>query len=151
MDKMKNILFGSDEGDEDEDYGDSRSYDDEKETTKPKKRRFGKSSSDNEEDDMAVEIVNIKVTSWEDTRVIADNLLSHKPVILNIEGVDVALALRIIDYTCGVSYAIDGELKKISQYIFLIAPANVSTSGVGPGPDDFDDLSNSDILSRPGI
>ena len=147
---MKNILFGSDEGDDEEDYVDSKSYDDEKEA-RPKKRRFGRSGSDNEEDDMAVEIVNVKVTSWEDTRVIADNLLAHKPVILNIEGVDVALAQRIIDYTCGVSYAIDGELKKISQYIFLIAPSNVSTSGVGPGPDDFDELSNSDILNRPGI
>lgn len=51
------------------------------------------------------------------------------PVILNMEGMDLGLAQRIIDFTSGCCYAIDGNLQKISNYIFIITPASVDISG----------------------
>ncbi len=49
--------------------------------------------------------------------------------MLNLEGLDVAIAQRIIDFSSGSTYAINGNLQKISNYIFIITPASVDISG----------------------
>ena len=76
-----------------------------------------------------VEVCVIKPSSMEDTREIADTLLDNSTVILNLEGIDVELAQRIIDFTSGSCFAISGNLQKISHYIFIITPAIVDISG----------------------
>ena len=53
----------------------------------------------------------------------------NRPVILNVEGLDVDIAQRIIDFSSGSCFAISGNLQKISNYIFIITPANVEISG----------------------
>lgn len=71
----------------------------------------------------------IKPTTMEDTRDIAETLLDRSTVILNLEGIDVELAQRIIDFSSGSCYALGGSLQKISSYIFILTPANVEISG----------------------
>ncbi len=39
------------------------------------------------------------------------------------------IAQRIIDFSSGSCFAINGNLQKISNYIFIITPANVEISG----------------------
>lgn len=82
--------------------------------------------------DMAVCV--IKPKSMEDAREITETLLANCTVVLNMEGLDMDLAQRIIDFTSGSCYAINGNLQKISNYIFIITPADVDVSG------DFQDL-----------
>jgi len=65
----------------------------------------------------------------EDAREIADTLLDSCTVVLNLEGLDVELAQRIIDFTCGACYSLQGSLQKISNYIFILTPADVDISG----------------------
>ena len=79
-----------------------------------------------------MEVCVIKPTSMEDTREITDTLRSNRTVVLNMEGVDVSLAQRIIDYASGTCYAISGNLQKISSYIFIITPPSVEISGDFP-------------------
>ena len=76
-----------------------------------------------------MEVCVIKPTSVEDAREITETLLQNKTVILNLEGLDVEIAQRIIDFTSGSCYAIHGNLQKISHYIFIITPASVDISG----------------------
>ena len=76
----------------------------------------------------------IKPTSVEDAREITETLLSNRAVVLNLEGLDMELAQRIIDFTSGSTFAIDGNLQKISNYIFIITPPSVDISG------DFQDI-----------
>ncbi len=76
-----------------------------------------------------MEVCVIKPTSIEDSREVIDTLLDGKPVILNTEGIDVNLAQRIIDMTCGGCMALDGKIQKVSGYIFIITPDNVDISG----------------------
>ncbi len=76
-----------------------------------------------------MEVCVIKPTSVEDAREITDTLLSNRTVVLNLEGLDVDVAQRIIDFTSGSTYAIKGNLQKISHYIFIITPASVDISG----------------------
>lgn len=77
----------------------------------------------------ALEVCVIKPASFEDAREITETLLMNRPVILNVEGLDVEIAQRIIDFASGSCFAISGNLQKISNYIFIITPANVEISG----------------------
>ena len=76
-----------------------------------------------------MEVCVIKPTSIEDAREITETLLANRTVVLNLEGLDVDIAQRIIDFTSGSCFAISGNLQKISQYIFIITPASVDISG----------------------
>jgi cell division inhibitor SepF len=76
-----------------------------------------------------MEVCVIKPSSMEDTRDIADTLIEKCTVVLNLEGIDVDVAQRIIDFSSGACYSIGGSLQKISSYIFILTPANVEISG----------------------
>lgn len=76
-----------------------------------------------------MEVCVIRPSSIEDGREITETLLANRTVVLNLEGLDVAIAQRIIDFASGSTYAINGNLQKISNYIFIITPASVDISG----------------------
>jgi len=76
-----------------------------------------------------MEVCVIRPTSIDDGREITDTLLDGRTVVLNVEGLPVDVAQRIIDFTSGSCYAISGNLQKISNYIFIITPSNVDISG----------------------
>ncbi|MDE6701460.1 MAG: cell division protein SepF [Acetatifactor sp.] len=81
-----------------------------------------------------MEVCVIKPSTVEDAREITETLLANRTVVLNLEGLDVDIAQRIIDFTSGSCFAISGNLQKISHYIFIITPASVDISG------DFQDI-----------
>lgn len=76
-----------------------------------------------------MEVCVIKPSSMEDTRDIADTLIDRCTVVLNLEGIDVDVAQRIIDFSSGACYSIGGSLQKVSSYIFILTPANVEITG----------------------
>ena len=143
-------LFGSMRYDDDydDDYDD---YDDDYEEPKRPSKRGGVKSATMDDDDFddqpkrsarpapkngrnkvmsnGMEVCVIKPTSVEDAREITDTLLDNRTVLLNMEGLELDLAQRIIDFTSGSTYAIDGNLQKISHYIFILTPKNVDVSG----------------------
>jgi FtsZ-interacting cell division protein YlmF len=78
----------------------------------------------------------IKVVRPEDFREvnqIADHLLNHRTVVLNIEMLNRENARRIIDFLSGVAYSISGNLRKVSNNTFVVTPENVDiTSEMKP-------------------
>lgn len=88
-----------------------------------------------------MEVCVIKPNNVEDGREIAETLLSGRAVVLNLEGLDVELAQRIIDFTSGACFSIHGNLQKISNYIFIITPKFIDISG------DFQELLSSGDFS----
>lgn len=76
-----------------------------------------------------MELRVIKPSSFDDARDITDTLLSGRAVVLNLEGMDIDLAHRIMDFTFGSCYAINGNLRKVSNYILVITPPGVDISG----------------------
>ena len=71
----------------------------------------------------------IKPHTMEDASEITETLLANCTVILNVEGLELEIAQRIIDFASGSCYALDGNLQKISNYIFIITPSTVEISG----------------------
>ena len=76
-----------------------------------------------------MEVCVIKPTSFDESREITETLLANRTVVLNVEGLDVDIAQRIIDFASGSCFAINGNLQKISNYIFIITPESVDISG----------------------
>ena len=148
--KLMDTMRLSSEDDEDDYY-----LDDDFEDEAPKKGLFSKRNNTEPEDEpegqekpkflgrsnpkvvpmrRSMEVTMIKPTSMDDSRDICDYLLSGKAVVLNMEGIHMETAQRIIDFTSGSCFAISGNLQKISHYIFIITPASVDISG------DFQDI-----------
>lgn len=71
----------------------------------------------------------IKPTSVDEEREIADTLLSGRAVIINLEGIEVDQAQRIIDFLSGACFAIKGNLQSVSKYIFIATPESIEVSG----------------------
>ncbi len=80
------------------------------------------------------EVCMILPKSFDDANTIADMLLSRKAVVLNLEGIDMSAAQRIIDFASGACYTVGGSLQKISKKIFIVVPPDTSLSG------DFDEI-----------
>lgn len=144
MDKFINYMKLND----DDDFYDDDYYDDEPIDNRPQKQSAVREEIIPEEDKVVkkttpkvtpmrqskktgngMEVCVIKPTSIEDAREITETLLANRTVVLNLEGLDVDIAQRIIDFTSGSCFAISGNLQKISHYIFIITPAIVDISG----------------------
>ena len=152
LDKVLGAMQYSDDGDYD-DYDDDEYYEESSNNRRGGKRGMKSQTLDDdyEEEEAAtakakparpttrngrsrmmsngMEVVVIKPTSVDDAREITDTLLENHTVLLNMEGLDVDMAQRIIDFTSGSTYAIDGNLQKISHYIFILTPKSVDVSG----------------------
>ena len=76
-----------------------------------------------------MEVSIIKPTTFEDSQNICNMLLSGRPVVVNLEGLDPDDAQRIMDFISGCIYSIKGQYHQISKYIFIITPENVDISG----------------------
>lgn len=158
FDKFLDIMkLNDDDYDEDDFYDDEDYYDEEAYDEKPHRSLFGKKNKeqqafddfDMEEDKKFqpasskvtpmrqpaakrggnMEVCVVKPTSVDDSREITETLLAGRTVILNLEGMDLEIAQRIIDFISGAAFAISGNLQKISNYIFLVTPTNVDISG----------------------
>ena len=81
-----------------------------------------------------MEIVVLEPRSFDDARAAADYLKMRRPVVVNLQGSAPDLARRIVDFTSGVTYALDGHLLRVGEDIFLFTPAHVAiTADVGSG------------------
>ena len=108
--------------------------DDYEEEEEPAKLRFMPKVNNNAANKVVpmkrnMEVSLVKPTSLEDAKEICDYLLEGKTVVINMEGISTETAQRIIDFTSGATYSMDGNLQKISNYIFIATPQSVDLSG----------------------
>ena len=152
LDKFLNVMRLNPD-DDDDFYNEDYDYDDEEEEVKPKSSFKKREKEDTFTDDYkekpvkttpkvtpirpskkqqnlaGMEVCVIKPTSVDDAREITETLLQNRTVVLNLEGLDVDIAQRIIDFTSGSCFAIGGNLQKISHFILIITPPSVDISG----------------------
>ncbi|TAH68646.1 MAG: cell division protein SepF [Anaerolineaceae bacterium] len=76
-----------------------------------------------------LEVCIMKPTSFEDSQVICDMLLTGRATVINLEGFDDNQAQRTMDFVSGSVYAINGRLHRISSCIFIVSPDTVDISG----------------------
>jgi cell division inhibitor SepF len=76
--------------------------------------------------DLQVHLVVPK--NFNDAQQIADRYKETVPVILNLQGSDPDLSKRLIDFSSGLTYALDGGMQRIADKVFLLTPRNVDVS-----------------------
>lgn len=69
--------------------------------------------------------------SFQDVVEIADALRNRQVVIVNLQNADRTLLQRVVDFTSGVAYTIDGKIQKLAEAIYLIVPAGVVVNSAG--------------------
>ena len=76
-----------------------------------------------------LQVVLVKPEIFEDAQEIADNLISKRTVLLNIENLNKDLSRRLIDFLSGVAYAQGGNIKRVANRTYIITPYNVDILG----------------------
>ena len=139
MDKIK----GAFEVPEDEyydDVADDVSFTEDRPAVKEERRSYSSSSKSNEGSSRNNNVLNIHATTqlqvvlvkpenFEDARTVANHLNSKRTVVVNLEKTNKEVSRRIMDFLSGVSYANDGQIKRIANNTFIITPLNVDIMG----------------------
>ncbi len=73
----------------------------------------------------ALKLVIIEPKGFDECPKLVDNLKSRKPVIINLEKMESDTARKIFDFLSGATYALNGNVQKIANNIFVFAPENV--------------------------
>jgi len=69
---------------------------------------------------------------YSDAKVIAKQLLNNKAVIVNFNNVNDEQSKRIVDFLTGTIFALNGEIKRVGEKIFLCTPPKFEIDGSIP-------------------
>ncbi|MBO4453004.1 MAG: cell division protein SepF [Clostridia bacterium] len=83
----------------------------------------------------ALEMKVVKPERFDEVRQIGEHLLARRTVVLNLEETNKETTKRIIDFLCGVVFAIDGQVKKVANATYVVTPKNVDVSGEQSEPE----------------
>ncbi|MCD7853839.1 MAG: cell division protein SepF [Oscillospiraceae bacterium] len=72
------------------------------------------------------QVVLIKPERFETAAEIADHLRSKHAVLVNMETTPKEMTRRLVDFLSGVTYAIDGNIKKVASNTYIITPPNIN-------------------------
>ena len=74
----------------------------------------------------AFKLVVIEPKGFDECSKLVDSLKSRKPIIVNLEKLDSDTARKIFDFLGGATYALNGNVQKVANNIFIFAPENVA-------------------------
>ncbi|MBQ1371524.1 MAG: cell division protein SepF [Oscillospiraceae bacterium] len=95
----------------------------------PTPRRTGPAKVVNLNNNTTMQVVLVKPDRYENVREIADHLRDKKTVVLNLESTNKDVARRLVDFLSGVTYSIDGKIKKVAISTYILTPFNVEIIG----------------------
>ena len=78
--------------------------------------------------DSNIELKVVRPVGFDEVSTVADFLLDGCTVVLNLELLDAAQTLRMLDFLNGVTYSTDGEIKNVAKSTYIITPHNVDVT-----------------------
>lgn len=72
------------------------------------------------------QVVIIQPSCIESAQEVCNHLRAGRTVICNYEKIDQKVAQRVMDFITGSTFAIDGQVHKVSPMIFVAIPRNIS-------------------------
>lgn len=85
--------------------------------------------SQNQANDSSNTIMVLEPRSYSEAMTIAKQIMSGKSVIVNFHLMQEPQARRIVDFLTGTVYAEDGDIKRVSNEMFLCTPKSVEIEG----------------------
>ena len=120
MNNFKSLFGKKDNDDYDNYYGHDDEMDDDVTT-------YGEGKDDGV-NVAAVSLKVVKPKSYADGPSIADHLTAGSTVVLNIESLDRASAIRLIDFLMGAIHVLGGDMKSVTKTTLVFAPRNVGVT-----------------------
>lgn len=77
---------------------------------------------------ISLKIVNPK--AYDDARDITEFLMNGNTILLNMDGLNREIAVRIIDYLKGAVQVVGGVMTKVGKTTLVVAPKNVDVSSI---------------------
>ena len=74
-------------------------------------------------------VVLVKADQFNNVADIADHLKNKMTVVLNLESPPPPPSKRMLDFLSGVTYAIEGKIKRVASNTYLITPLDVEIVG----------------------
>jgi cell division inhibitor SepF len=74
------------------------------------------------------DLVVTEPSCFDECPKLVDSLKARKPIIINLEKVETDVARKIFDFLSGATYALNGNMQKIANNIFVFVPENVNVS-----------------------
>ncbi len=74
-------------------------------------------------------MILVEPRAYSESQTIADHLKAKNSVVVNFKRVTQDQSRRIIDFLSGTLYAINGDLQKVGEGIYLCTPSNVDVQG----------------------
>ena len=68
----------------------------------------------------------VEAASFTDAKLLADRIRERIPVVLNLRETDPDMVRRLVDFASGLTYALDGTMRKISEGVIMVLPPRVS-------------------------
>jgi cell division inhibitor SepF len=77
-----------------------------------------------------MKVIVYEPTSYDDAPTIVNSLKTRNAVVVNLENIhDPEVSKTIFHFLNGAIYAMDGDIRKISKAIFVLAPSNIDIDG----------------------
>jgi cell division inhibitor SepF len=70
-------------------------------------------------------IVMLTPTKYNDAPTIGRHFREGQAVIMDVNGMSIAEATRMVDFAAGLAYGCDGRIERIAEKVFLLAPSEV--------------------------
>lgn len=65
------------------------------------------------------------IEEFGDARILADRVRARTPVVLDLRQVEQDLVRRVVDFSSGLIYALDGSMRKVGEGLVLVLPPRV--------------------------
>lgn len=76
----------------------------------------------------SMKMILFKPSSYDETESVIDSLRARKPVVVNLDEINPAVAQRILDFISGAVYALNGDIRRAARNIFVVVPSNIEIS-----------------------
>lgn len=68
----------------------------------------------------------IEARAFGDAQRVADLLRDRLPAVLDLRATEPEMVRRLVDFASGLTYALDGNMRKIAQGVILVSPPRVT-------------------------
>jgi cell division inhibitor SepF len=72
-----------------------------------------------------IELKVVRPSTFDEVSAIADFLIEGRTVVLNLELLDRATTIRMLDFLNGVTYTKDGEIKNVAPNTYIVTPSGI--------------------------
>lgn len=72
-----------------------------------------------------LQVVTVKPNRYEQMSAIADHMIAHRTVVVNLEAAPKETARRMVDFLAGATYAVGGEMRKVAINTYIAAPYKI--------------------------